>query len=180
MRIDHIAIILMLSLTSCGESDHSEIYNENNTNVINGVVYNSNEKPINGLYRTYYANGNLKMEISSRGGLPNGIGKFYGEDGNLLYQGVFKDGKLDGVLYQYYPEGSVHNEMNYSDNMYDGAQKIYDTDGNQTAEIVYKNGKPISGYVILNDNKIELTTEELSALADEDITQEQTENTEKN
>ena len=164
MKIGYITAITALILTSCDESDHSEIYNENNTSVINGIVYNINEKPINGLYRTYYTNGNPKMEVSSRNGLPNGIGKFYNEDGSLLYQGLFKNGKLDGMLYQYYPEGSIHNEMNYSKGIYEGSQKIYDIEGNQTAEIIYNAGKPVSGFVILNEDKIELTKDELEAL----------------
>lgn len=178
MRIGCIITIMALIITSCNESDYSEIYNENNTNVIDGIVYNINDKPINGLYRTYYTNGNPKMEISSRNGLPNGIGKFYNEDGSLLYQGLFKNGKLDGMLYQYYPEGSVHNEMNYSQGIYEGSQKIYDIEGNQTAEIIYDSGKPVSGFVILNEDKIELTKDELEALGADENTEGTKQNSE--
>jgi hypothetical protein len=172
MRISYIIVTTTLILTSCNESDYSEIYNENNTSVIDGIVYNINEKPINGLYRTYYTNGNPKMEVSSRNGLPNGIGKFYNEDGSLLYQGLFKNGKLDGMLYQYYPEGSVHNEMNYSHGIYEGSQKIYDIEGNQTAEIIYDAGKPVSGFIILNEDKIELTEDELEAINTDESSEE--------
>lgn len=163
MKTGYIVLLSALLLTACGESDRAEIYNENNTSVINGVVYNINEKPINGLYRTYYQNGNLRMEVYSQNGLPNGIGKFYDQEGNLLYQGIFKDGQMNGVLYQYYPDGTIHNEMNYKEGIIDGAQKVYNKNAEQTAQITYENGKPTSGYVLLNDVKIELTDDELKA-----------------
>ncbi len=165
MRIGYAIIFTALIVSACGESDRSEIYNENNTSVVNGIVYNINEKPINGLYRTYYANGNLKMEVDSREGLPNGVGKFYDEEGNLMFQGVFANGKLDGPMYQYYPDGSVHNEMNYSGGVYDGTQKVYDKNGEQTVEIVYDHGKPVSGVVMFGKTKLELSEDELNSLA---------------
>lgn len=163
MKIGYITLLPALFIIACGESDRSEIYNENNTSVINGVVYNINEKPINGLYRTYYQNGNLRMEVYSQNGLPSGLGKFYDQDGNMLYQGMFKNGLMDGVMYQYYPDGTIHNEMNYKEGIIDGVQKVYDKNAEQTAQITYENGKPISGYVLLNDIKIELTDDELKA-----------------
>lgn len=163
MKIRHFLLISTVLLNACNESERSEIYNENNTSVVNGVVYNISEKPINGLYRTYYPNGNLRMEIHSQNGLPNGIGRFYDNDGVLLYQGMFANGKLNGSLYQYYQDGTLHNEMNYKDGELDGLQKVFTQDGEQTAEIEYKNGKPINGYVILKHQKVELTPDELKA-----------------
>ncbi|MBQ9035494.1 MAG: hypothetical protein IJ099_06010 [Alphaproteobacteria bacterium] len=163
MKIGYVFALSAILLASCGESERSEIYNENNTGVINGVVYNINEKPINGLYRTYYQNGNLRMEVYSKNGLPNGAGKFYDDSGNLLYQGTFADGLLEGTLYQYYPEGSVHNEMNYEKGILHGTQKVYNEESEQTVEILYDTGVPISGYVLLDGKKIELTADELAA-----------------
>ena len=163
MKIYLVGALSLVLLVACNEADRAEIYNENNTTVINGVVYNINEKPINGLYRTYYANGNPRMEVFSQNGLPNGVGKFYAEDGYLSYQGTFKNGVFDGMFYQYYPEGNVHNEMNYKDGIIDGSQKVYDKEGSLTAEIVYKDDKPISGYVILRNQKVELSQDELDA-----------------
>ena len=157
--------LALLLLGACGESDRSEIYNENNTSVINGVVYNINEKPISGLYKTYYSNGNTKMKIAAKNGKPHGIGKFYRKNGSLQYQAEFKDGVLDGIMYQFYISGTIHNEMHYEGGVCNGAQKTFDADGNQTAEVMYENGKPVSGYVILNDEKQELTAEELAQIA---------------
>ena len=165
MKIGYVLALSAVLLASCNESERAEIYNENNTSVKNGIVYNINEKPINGLYRTYYQNGNLRMEVYSQNGLPDGVGRFYGEDGNLLYQGFFANGKLNGYLYQYYTEGMVHNEMHYKNDILDGTQKVFDKEGEQTVEIEYKDGTPLTGYVILKGQKIELTADELKAFA---------------
>lgn len=181
MKLGYIFALLTILLASCGESERSEIYNENNTGVINGVVYNINEKPINGLYRTYYQNGNLRMEVYSKNGLPNGTGKFYDNSGNLLYQGTFADGLLEGTLYQYYPEGFVHNEMNYANGILHGPQKVYNEESKQTVEILYDKGLPVSGYVLLDGKKIELTSDELAAFKlNENSTEASQQSTEKN
>ena len=68
-------------------------------------------------------------------------------------------------MYQFYISGTIHNEMHYEGGVCNGVQKTFDADGNQTVEVVYENGKPVSGYVILNDEKQELTAEELAQIA---------------
>jgi len=161
MKIIFLSVMAVSILTACDKTEKNEIYNENNTNVINGVVYNINEKPINGVYKTYDEHGNVRMKITSKDGKPHGIGYFYRENGSLQYEAEFTNGVLDGRLNQYYVNGAIHNEMHYTNGVYDGIQKTFDTDGNQTAEIIYKQGSPISGYVIFNNEKIDLTEEEI-------------------
>ena len=164
MRFLYFLIVSAFFIVSCDESANDEIYNENNTNVSAGVVYNIDEKPINGLYRVYYPDGNIKMEIQSKNGKPNGIGKFYTAEGSLYMQGAFSDGQSDGVFYNYYPNGQVHNEMNYVKGVKDGVQKSYDESGKLEAEVVFENGSAKSGYVIINNEKAEFTPEELAEL----------------
>lgn len=151
-------------IISCDNSEKHEVYNENNTTVMNGVVYDINEKPINGLYKAYYPDGTVKMEVLSQNGLPEGLGKFYNEDGSLLFKGTFKQGKPNGFMVNYYPDGKIHNEINYQDGLLHGFQKIYDTKGNVIVDVTFDNGKAINGYSFINGEKIELTPEELSEL----------------
>lgn len=168
MKIIFLPAIALLMLTACNESEKNEIYNENNTNVINGVVYNINEKPINGVYKTYDEHGNVRMKITSKDGKPHGMGYFFRENGSLQYEAEFKDGILDGQLNQYYVNGALHNEMHYVKGIHDGVQKTFDSEGNQTAEIVYENGKPVSGFVLFNNEQINLTDDELTQIAAEE------------
>lgn len=165
MRQSLILLMLLGWLAGCDGGDKTEIYNENNTSISGGVVYNLDEKPINGLYKTYYANGNVKMEIFSQNGLPHGLGKFYDEDGNMTYQGTYEAGVLNGTLYNYYPDGSLHHEINYKKGVYDGAQRSFDQSGNQTVEVIFADGVPQSGYVVIKEQKVPLTEEELAQLS---------------
>lgn len=161
MRIAILALSLILMLSACGKNDNNEIYNENNTSVVDGVVYNIDEKPINGLYKTYYSNGNVKMEVYSHNGRPNGSGKFYTESGKLAYEGVFADGVPVGTMYQYYRSGKVHNELHYTDGRLDGTQRVFDKKGELSVEVVINNGQVVSGFAMVNGEKREFTPEEL-------------------
>lgn len=154
----------VLLLSSCGDTDKEEIYNENNTSVSAGIVYNIEDKPIDGLYKIYYQDGTVKMEVRSKGGLPNGIGRFYSQDGSLAFQCNFVDGKLDGPFYNYYSDGHIHNEMHYMNGVKHGTQKSYDEEGNLLVEIVVEDGRPISGYTVVKGAKVEFTTEELEQM----------------
>ena len=164
MKILPLLIGCVLLVSSCDENGKDEIYNENNTSVSGGIVYNIEEKPIDGIYKVYYPDGEVKMEVQSKNGKPNGEGKFYTEDGMLSFQGNFADGKPDGVFYNYYPDGQIHNEMNYKNGIKDGSQKVYDEKGNLIAEVVFENGEPISGYTIIKDEKTALQADELTEL----------------
>ncbi len=161
MRIALMIFCGILALNACKKTEKNEIYNENNTSVVDGVVYNIDEKPINGLYKTYFPNGNVKMEVYSQNGKPNGSGKFYNERGRLTYEGTFADGKPVGTMYQYYSSGKVHNEMHYTDGELDGEQRTYDKEGNLIVEIVFHNGKAVSGYAVVNGQETPFSEEEL-------------------
>lgn len=156
---------LVLVLSACGQSDNEEIYNENNTNVIGGVVYDTEEKPINGIYKTYYTTGAIKMEMAAKNGLPNGEGKFYDENGNIQFSGTFGNGKINGKFYQYYEDGTIHNELNYVNGVRNENQILYDEKGQILAEIVYNNDKAINGYVLIDDEKIPLEADDLKDLS---------------
>lgn len=164
MKFLPLVLISVLLIASCDESGKDEIYNENNTNISKGVVYNIDEKPIDGLYRVYYPDGNVKMEVESKGGLPNGSGNFYNSEGLLHIKGFFINGKANGVFYNYYPTGKIHNEMSYADGVKDGAQRVYDEDGNLIVELFFEKGVPSRGYTVIKDEKREFSPEELEKL----------------
>lgn len=164
MRIAIWALSLLIMLSACHKSEKNEIYNENNTIVKNGVVYDTDEAPIDGLYRTYHSNGNVKMEVYSKNGKPNGKGRFYNEDGSLLFEGTFEDGAPVGTIYHYYRNGKVHNEQNYAEGVLHGVQQSFSKKGELRVEVVFDKGKALSGYVVVNDEKVMFTPEELEKL----------------
>lgn len=157
-------LFILCLLCGCGESDKDEIYNENNTTVVHGVVYNVEEKPINGLYKVYYPNGNVRMQIESKHGLPDGEGRFFSEDGRVLYNAFFKGGQLHGTLQNFYDDGNIHNELNYKEGKLDGTQRTFAQDGELAVQIVFENGKAKSGFVVIDDETVQLTSKELKEL----------------
>ncbi|MDO4162297.1 MAG: hypothetical protein Q4D80_04765 [Pseudomonadota bacterium] len=165
MNIKIYGLFLVCFLTACGESDKGEIYNENNTNVVDGIVYDINEKPINGIYKIYYPNGNVKMEITSRNGRPEGAGRLYDEDGNVLFEGNFQNGRIEGKMLNFYSDGSVRNEMYYEKGIPNGTYKTYNEDGSLAIEVLYDHGKAVGGYAMIQEHKIELSPEDLADLS---------------
>lgn len=164
MKFKICALCLVLFCTACDDATNVLIYNENNTSVVNGVVYDMQDKPINGIYKIYYPNGGVRMEVESKNGLPDGEGKFYDEDGTLQNKATFKGGRIDGTLYNFYPDGQIHNELNFADGIQNGLQKTYDENGEPVAEVVFQDGKPVEGYTINKGEKTALTAEELKQL----------------
>lgn len=165
MNIKYGLIFATLLLGACKKSTTDEIYNENNTSVINGIVFDIEEKPINGIYKTYYGNGSVKMEMAAKNGLPNGEGRFYDENGNLQFSGTFENGKINGKFYQYYEDGNIHNELNFAQGVQVGEQILYDNNGQKSAEVIYENNRAVSGYVIIESEQILLDEEDLSDLS---------------
>lgn len=166
MKIKILGIALAGFLSACGESGTDEIYNENNTNVVEGIVYDINEKPINGTYKIYYPNGNVKMEVKSKNGKPDGLGRFYDEDGNIVFEGNFKNGLMNGKMLNFYPDGSIHNEINYTNGKPDGLYKTYNQDGTPVVEVLFENGTASKGYAIIQEHKIDLTPEDLQEISE--------------
>lgn len=172
-----LSVVAVCWVCGCDFSDKDEIYNENNTTVKDGVVYDIDERPINGLYKVYYSNGNVKMQVQSKNGLPDGEGKFYDENGNLQFLGMFVGGKIDGKFYNYYEDGTVHNEMNYKNGVQDGEQKLFNTDGSLMISVMFENGKILSGYALEGGVKVPFSTEELESLSQSmDVTEQKSEN----
>ena len=62
--------------------------------------------------RTYYDNGQVKMVFDAK----EGVMHQYNEEGQLLFKGNFKDGKIkDGIVYLYYDNGQLESESNMKD-----------------------------------------------------------------
>ena len=164
MKFRILSLALIGLLSACGESDSDEIYNENNTNVVDGVVYDINEKPINGIYKTYYPNGNVKMEVRSKSGKPEGEGRFYNEDGSLLFSGTFKNGLMNGKMLNFYPDGSIREENYYVDGIKDGIKRLVTGDDGGNGHAGGLDYVPYDGYqAVLHRGEKLLTASEAVA-----------------
>ncbi len=79
--------------------------------------------------------------------LLNGIITDYDEDGNLLRETPYKNGKKDGVEKGYRVDGSLSYEIPYENDKINGVIKRYRKDGSIQKQTEYKDGQPVSGSI---------------------------------
>jgi len=79
--------------------------------------------------KEYFENGNLKYEVTLKGGLREGLLTEYYENGNIYSKSMWKQGKLNGPTKIYYKNKSLRQESQYKDGSIVGVSKIYSEDG---------------------------------------------------
>jgi hypothetical protein len=97
-----------------------------------------------GIYRQYYKDGKtIKTEGKVQDNLPVGIWRTYYASGNLQSVVFYEKGDVNGDLFYYYDKKpSVKMvETKYDDNLLDGEYMEYWENGAQKAKLYYKNGK---------------------------------------
>ena len=118
---------------------------------------NDNGK-LDGIYREYYENGQLKLECTYKDGQLDGISKEYYKNNQLSCEYNFKNGQLDGLCKEYYDSGKIKEEYYCKNGEFEGIYKKYYTNGKEKSEYNYKNGR-ISGiakeYRINGDTDVE-------------------------
>ena len=65
-----------------------------NTKLIDGIRYNANKEPINGIVYVYYPTGELLLEASYRNGILDGVSRGYRPDGTLYKEIIYKNSKV--------------------------------------------------------------------------------------
>ena len=83
---------LFISLLNC-TCVAQEIYTMENTKLINGIRYNTNEEPINGVLYVYYPTGELLLETRYKNGRLDGVTRGYRLDGTLYQEIIYKNSK---------------------------------------------------------------------------------------
>ena len=96
---------------------------------------------LDGIYREYYENGQLKLECTYKNGQLEGIAKEYYKNNQLSCEYNFRDGKLDGLCKEYYESGKIKEEYYCKNGEFEGTYKKYYTNGKEKSEYNYKNGK---------------------------------------
>jgi len=84
------------------------------------------------------AKGNV---IHTTGTIPDGTVKEYFENGALLAEYNYKDGKLEGTSKGYYQNGAFRGEWNYKNGKLEGKIKVFHENGKLNYEFNYKNDK---------------------------------------
>lgn len=95
---------------------------------------------LDGVFRSYYENGNPWQTIGYREGVEHGISTDYYENGMKKLREVYKDGVLDGMSEQYSERGLVWRAIPYVDGHIHGVAKVYDELGALKEEMTFQYG----------------------------------------
>ena len=95
---------------------------------------------LDGVFRSYYENGNPWQTIGYRDGIEHGISTDYYENGMKRLREVYKDGVLDGTSEQFSERGLVWRSIPYVNGQIHGVAKVYDELGALKEEMTFQYG----------------------------------------
>lgn len=111
-----------------------------------------------GVWKTFYANGNIMSEGMYKHGLENGYFKEFDKDGNLISTAKYADGsKLEDVAElvkldmrkDYYPDGKVKIAATYNkEGRLEGVRREYRDDGTVEKSYIFRNGIMIGEGIV--------------------------------
>jgi hypothetical protein len=95
----------------------------------------------NGLQKSYYENGQIKLEENWKDDKKDGLQKSYYENGQIKLEENWKDHKKDGLQKSYYENGQLEEESTYKNDKEIGLVKSYYQNGQLALEGNVKNDK---------------------------------------
>lgn len=101
-----------------------------------------------GLFNSFYKNGNPEAINPYKSGKLNGLCTFYYENGKKRTVSNYKAGELDGLYNTYYENGNKNQVSNFKDGKLDGLANLFYENGNKADISNYKAGQ-LSGIVTL-------------------------------
>ena len=110
-------------------------------------------KKLNGPYKEYWDNGQLRVECNFKNGEYDGLFKSYHEyTGELYEQFTFKEGKYDGPYEYYHDNGQLLEKGTIKDGTHDGPVELYYDNSQLWEKCAYKDGKLDGPYERYDDN----------------------------
>ena len=133
---------LIPALLLCSSLSAEDLHDANSIAQSNGIqVDKQTLKPVSGIYRTYYENGEIWHEVSLKNGQKHGVLKEYSMSGELRGETSYADGKRNGMQKMYFRSGELMMEITYKNDKQDGVTKEYSKEGNLLKESRFKDGK---------------------------------------
>jgi len=108
-----------------------------------------------GIWKEYYATGELKSEGNYIDSKEEGAWKFYFQNQKIEVEGRYKNGKKEGTWYWYYPNGTLLQEENRNQGKLDGEFLEYDESGNIRVKGEYVEGTEEGEWFYVQGNALE-------------------------
>ena len=107
-----------------------------------------------GMVKDLDEEGNLISETTYNNGKRNGPHKTYYKNGVLWSVGYYQDGKKHGEFKVYNPDSTIQSIANYSLGRYDGPLKRYESDGRLEYDYIYSDGEQVTKRLYHENGKI--------------------------
>jgi antitoxin component YwqK of YwqJK toxin-antitoxin module len=104
--------------------------------------------------KRFFRNGNIETIDNYKNDSLNGISLKYEENGVLISEISYKNGKKNGIIKQYFSDGSPFITGKYANDQYDGKWEYFDMEGFLVGEGNFKNG---TGVLMGYDNNGNIT-----------------------
>ena len=94
-----------------------------------------------GLWISYYPNGQLKSETFYQNGKQEGLQREWHDNGQLMTEYFYQNGKREGADRTWYENGQLKSEYIFQNGKWKGFQRKWHNNGQLMSEYFYKNGK---------------------------------------
>jgi antitoxin component YwqK of YwqJK toxin-antitoxin module len=128
--MNRLLLYISLLLFSACKSSEKDPVSVTNTN--DSLIQNQQSGPdtiFNGIYRTFHANGSLKMEGNMLEGKRNGNWRAFFPDGTLWSEGFYDKGLRNGGSWVYHPNGKIKIKGSYEQGKKAGIWYFYNEQG---------------------------------------------------
>ena len=120
------------------------------------IYVNVKGKPYSGVYKEYYENGNLKLQMKLKKGFKNGNVFLYFENGKLSEVYSYKNNMMDGLWISYNQTGVKTAEARYIQDKKHGEWKVWDENGTLIYLMYYNNGEKSGTWIKYNEKGEEI------------------------
>lgn len=111
--------------------------------------------------KDYYKNGQLQMKgyyLKGEDEIQDGIFKYYYENGNIMEECNYVDGKYEGEWKTYYPSGNLHFSQYFRNNLLEGKRMVYYRNDSLKREEIFEDNDLISSACYKPDGSLDIYT----------------------
>ncbi|MEM9325228.1 MAG: toxin-antitoxin system YwqK family antitoxin [Bacteroidota bacterium] len=160
-----LAVFGLITLQLVGQTFQTTKYYDDEKQEVQEIIeFRSYDSIPNGSYKSFYQNGNLKIEGNYRNGVPEGLWRYYFESGRKRTEGYYREaiqqgkwryyfesgqlkatgpldnGKKTGYWTNYYENGNEKSSGSYFKDLKEGIWNYFFEDGSSKAQAYYEAG----------------------------------------
>ena len=105
------------------------------------INYVNGKSGINGVYASYWNNGNLESKVIYKDAKYEGLSLYVYKNGNIQEQFVYKNGKIEGEYRRFHENGKLMIKSFYNNGVLEGLEEEFDKYGNLISSTMHNNRK---------------------------------------